>query len=212
MGNPLTGLISDIYATSTPSIALSSPEACTDSGDLTTYIADTHEFWDFTKTFAIECSPDGTDDWEAVEDYTMLWSIGRIVFETAREEDVNDHVRIASGSYLAATQLDESHAWSLALKAATKDTTVFQTGSGWQRNTATIKSGTAKVDTYRYDERMADELANIVGLKLYVNKDENIRWQGYGIVSDVSPKSDVNNIQAQSISFTSVKGIYFLTS
>lgn len=211
MSYPLAGVNGDVWTTSTPSITATN-ESCTDSGDHTLYTASAHTFWDWTQTFTVQCSPNGSSSWATVTDYTVRWSLGQIVFTTARSVGVNNFVRISTGNYFAASQLDASFKWNIALKAGTKDTTVFQSSGAWQTNTAVLKSASGKIMTYRNDDRLALELGNLLGLQLFVDKTNNVRWQLFGVIREVSPESDVNGIQQQSISFQSVRDTYFLAS
>jgi hypothetical protein len=211
MGNPLAGNSSDVWVTSTPSVSATN-ESCTDSGDHITYIASVHVFWDFSQTFTVQNSPNGSSSWTTVTDYTVQWAAGRIVFNTARTPGVNNFTRISAGNYFPVTQLDASHAWDLSQKMATKDTTAFQATGNWASFTPTLKSASGKIDTYRNDNRLATELGNMLGVQLYVDKANNIRWQFYAMNTGVEPKVDVNNVETQSFSFVSTKDIYLLTT
>lgn len=211
MGNPRAGVASDVWITSSTSI-LTTNEPCTDSGDLTTYLASVHIFWDFNKPFTVECSPNGSTGWVVVTDYVMQWAAGRIKFNTARTPGVNNFVRIASGSYFPATQLDEAHTWSLNTKGNSKDTTKFQSPGSWARHTATIKSATGKIDSWRNDGLPISELNNLLGIQLFVDKLNNIRFQFYALHQDGDAKSDTNSVQEEGLSFVAVKDVYFLTS
>jgi hypothetical protein len=142
----------------------------------------------------------------------MQWSTGKIVFNTARVVSTNNFVRISVGSYFTATQLDASHTWSLQLKQLTKDTTCFQATSAWASNTPTIKTSSGKIETYRNEDRVSKELGNLLGLQLFVDKTNNVRWQCYGIITGANPKVDVNNVETQEIDFQVVRDAYFLTS
>lgn len=212
MGEVLPGVGSDVWTTSTPSIPLVSPEACTDSGDHAIYIANTHVFWDWTQPFAVECSPNGTTSWSAVTDYEVWWAAGRIKFNTARTTGVNDHVRIATGSYFPATQLDMSHTWSLNTKGNSKDTTPFQAPGAWGQSTATTKEGSGKIDTYRNDDRLPKELNNLLGIQLFVDKAANSRFQFFARQAGGDIKSPATGVQDESFNFTVVRDVYFLPS
>jgi hypothetical protein len=121
-------------------------------------------------------------------------------------------VRISAGSYFTATQLEAAHTWDLQQKAIVKDSTSFQATGGWMTNTTIIKSATGKIDTYRNDDRLTKELGNLLGMQLYIDKANNIRWQFYALNTGSDPKSNVNDLQTQTLSFMSVKDIYLLTS
>src|SRR5581483_5591554 len=110
---PIAGVVGgDIWMTANPSVALSSPESCTDSGDHTTYQAATHSFWDWNSTFTVQNSPNGSTGWVTVTDYTFQWATGKLIFNTARVVSTNNFTRISAGSYFTSTQLDASYVWS----------------------------------------------------------------------------------------------------
>lgn len=211
MGNPLSGVGGDLWVTATPSIGTTN-ESCTDSGDHITYSAATHVFWDFNSTFTVQNSPNGSSSWVTITDYTVQWAAGRIVFNTARTPGVNNFTRISVGSYFASTQADASFAWDIALKGLTKDTTSFQSTGSWVTVTPTLRGAVVKLSTYRNDDRYTKELNNMLGVTLYVDKTNNIRWQLYAINDNTSPSSDVNNVQKQTISLASVRDAYYLTT
>lgn len=201
-----------MYVTSSTSVAIGSPESCTDSGDHITYSAATHTMWDKTATFTVQCSPNGTSGWTTVTDYVMQWPTGKIVFNTARQVGTNNFVRINAGSYLTATQLDGSYAWTLSLKAAIVKTTAFQPTGQWEAKTVTVKSGTGQISAWRTDDRLASELSNLIIFVLYANKTAGSRWVLYGHVTDTSPKQSVATVSEQTISFTVEDAAYFFTS
>jgi hypothetical protein len=211
MSFPLAGVSSDIWCTATPSVTATN-ESCTDSGDHTTYTASVHTFWDWTQTFTVQNSPNGSTGWTTVTDYTFQWATGKLIFNTARVVSTNNFTRISTGNYFTATQLDGSHIWTLTIKQAVKDTTCFQAASAWQNNTPTIKSATAKVSTFRNDDRVSKELGNLLAVQLFVDKTNNIRWQFYALAVGSVPKIDANNVETQDLDFTSVRDIYLLTS
>jgi hypothetical protein len=209
---PIAAVIGgDVYATGSPSIPLSSAESCTDSGDHTTYQA-VHEFWDWTQTLTIQNSPNGSTGWVAVTDYTFQYATGKVVFNTPRVVGTNNFVQISVGSYFTATQYGNSYMWANTVECKVEDTTTFQSPGAWQLNTGLIKSAKAEIDTYQVDNRMFAELGNMVGLKLYIDKPNGIRWQFFA--TPIAPKSTakVNKVITQKITFESVHDVYFVTS
>lgn len=202
----------DVYTTGSPSVALGSPESCTDSGDHTTYQAATHEFWDWTQTLTVQNSPNGTSSWVTVTDYVFQYATGKIIFNTARVVGTNNFTRISAGNYFTATQYGNSYMWANTVECKVEDTTIFQSPAGWQLNTGLIKSAKAEIDTYQVDNRMFAELGNMVGLKLYIDKPNNIRWQFFA--TPIAPKTTakVSKVITQKITFESVHDVYFVTS
>jgi|SRR6267142_1696392 len=211
MGNPLSGVIGDVWLTATPSVSTTN-ESCTDSGDHITYTSSVHVFWDWNSTFTVQNSPNGSTGWTTITDYTVQWSAGRIVFNTARVPGTNAFTRISVGSYFTSTQLDSTHKWALTLKGNVAKTTSFQTAGAWETNLATIRGGTVKLDTYRNDNRAFKELNNLLGVSLYVDKTNNIRWQCYALVTDDSPAADAQNLEMETMTLTISRDVYYLTT
>jgi hypothetical protein len=211
MAYPLAGVAGDVWITATPSVTATN-ESCTDSGDHINYTAATHIFWDWTQTFTVQNSPNGSSSWVTVTDYTFQWAVGKVVFNTARTPGVNNFTRISTGNYFTATQLDASHDWSLALKMTTKDITAFQATGAWMANLAILKEGSGKIETYRNEDRISKEFGNQLGMQLFIDKTNNVRWQFFATATGVDTKSDVNSVETQTISFVNLRDIYLLLS
>ncbi len=210
----VAGVNADVWLSAQPSIS-TSDEACTDSGDHITYSANTHIFWDDNQTMTVQNSPDGSTSWVTVTDYTFLWAVGQIVFNTARVVSTNNHVRIHAGSYFNVTQLTASSKWSLSLKGKSTNTTSFQSAGGWETYTPTTRGATGTIDTWRNDGRLFAELAATeeqVMLQLYVDKTNNLRWQFAARITAVEPSSDAQGMQSQKVTFEAKKDIYYLTT
>ncbi len=213
MTYPIAAVVGgDVWTTGNPSVALGSPESCTDSGDHTTYSASVHQFWDWTQTLTVQNSPNGSTGWATVTDYVFQWATGKIVFTSARTVGVNNFTRISAGNYFTATQLDATFSYTVTVSEALKDTTPFQASGGWQQLTGTINKAVAKIQTYRNDNRIFALLSGLVGLQLYLDKPNNIRWQFFAIPIDPITTAPVNDIEKMTISFESVRDVYFLTS
>lgn len=209
MTYPLAAVVGgDVWATG-DAVALASPESCTDSGDHTTYQAATHMFWDWTATFTVQNSPDGSTSWTTVTDYTFQWATGKLIFNTVR---TNTFTRISAGSYFTSTQLDATYSYQVTVKIALKDTTSFQASGGWQQNTSTIKMASVKIQTYRNDNRLFSELGKYIGLQLYLDKPNNIRWQFFATPTDLPTDAQTTGIETMTATFISMKDVYFLTS
>lgn len=202
----------DVWTTGTPSVALGSPESCTDSGDHTTYQASSHIAWDWTQTLTVQNSPNGSSSWVTVTDYVFQWATGKIVFNTPRVVGTNNFTRISAGNYYTATQLDATYEYQVTVEAKIKDTTVFQAPGGWQQNGVITLDAKGKITTYRNDNRIFSVLGKLVLVQLFLNKASNVRWQFFCIIE--SPKDSVKatDIEKQDITFSSVRDVYFLTS
>ena len=213
MTYPIAAVVGgDVWMTGNPSVALGSPESCTDSGDHTTYKAATHQFWDWTATLTVQNSPDGSTSWVTVTDYTFQWATGKVVFNTARTPGTNAFTRISAGSYFTATQLDATFSYNVAVSVMLKDTTPFQAAGSAQQNTGTINKAAVKIQTYRNDNRVFAQLGSLVALQLFLDKPNNIRWQFFATPIDPITTAPVNDIEKMAISFESVRDVYFLTS
>lgn len=194
-------MASDVYMAANPSIATTNETANnTDSGAWVLYQAATHLFWDKRVGVTVQTSPNGTSGWATATDYVFQYAGGVIVFATPRVSGTNNFVRIATGNYFNLTELDGSHTWSLTLKAAVADTTTFQAPGAWAQNTPTIKSGTAKVDTYRSDGRVAAELGSLVAMQLFISLSGNERWDVLGWIDGIDPKQDTKGVVEQALS------------
>lgn len=211
MAYPLAGVSSDVWVTANPSINTTN-ESCTDAGDHINYTASVHPFWDIGATLTVQCSPNGTSGWATVTDYLFQYPIGKIIFNTARVPGTNNFVRISTGNYFTATQYDSTHKWSLSLKGNVAKTTPFQAPGQWEQYTPTTRGGTGKIDTYRNDDRLFKEIGNLLVMQLFVDKTNNVRWQFYARMTDVSPSADASNVQMQSLSFDVERDAFFLTS
>jgi hypothetical protein len=215
------GIAGDVWFSTSPSTALVSPESVQDSGDHIHYFADTHQAWDQTQTFTVQCSPDGTT-WSTVTDYEMYWPVGEVVFNTARTVGVNDHVQISAGHYFTLSQLSGAHAWKASAKAMTKDCTPFQASGNFATYTATIKSQTFSVDCYSQDARILNEMMTGVGstnisggiivCALYWDKVGGQRWQFYALPSGVDTNVSANDIDKQSVRMSADGPLYIVTS
>src|SRR5579859_3029414 len=206
----LAGVSSDVWMTSTPSVTATN-ESFTDSGDHINYTASVHPFMDIGAGITVQNSPNGSSSWVTVTDYTVQWAIGKIVFNTARVPGTNNFVR-ANFNYFLATQYDWTSKWALSLKGNVAKTTSFQATGQWETYLATTRGGTGKIDTFRNDDRLSKEIGNILVAQLFVDKGNNVRWQCYIRVTDVSPATDAQNMQTQSISFSVERDAFFLTS
>src|SRR6266567_852964 len=199
MGTPLAGVGADVWMAATPSINTTN-ETANDSGDHITYTAATHKSWDWQQPIVVQNSPNGSTGWVTVTDYTFQYAGGVIVFNTARV--------VSTSYYFNLTQLDDATDWSLTLKANTKDTTSFQATGNYARKLATTKEGSGKIDSVRTDGRIFLELGNVVGMQLYVDKTNNVRWDALGIVTGVDPKADSKDVLMQTMSFDLYGGFY----
>lgn len=216
----LAGINGDLWLSTSPSTALGSPEACTDSGDHQHYYASVHQAWDSTQSFVVQNSPDGST-WTTVSasNYVVWWPVGAIIFTAVQ---TNTHVRIQTGNYFALSALDGAHMWKAQYKAGTKDTTPFQASGGWAVNTATIKQASFNADCFRDDARVLKEMitgtgsinisGGIVLCQLWFNEAGGQRWQFYGLPTGVAQTDAANDVEKQTINFQVTGPLYLVTS
>jgi hypothetical protein len=220
----VAGVNGDVWLSTSPPTVLGSPESCTDSGNHINYFANTHQAWDPTQTFTVQCSPNGSTGWATVTDYVMYWPVGEIVFNTARSPGTNNFVRINAGSYFTLSALDGAHAWKMQVKGETKDTTPFQASGAWAQYTATLKTMTFSVDCYRDDARILNEMISpgavgninisggIILCQLYWDETNGKRYQFYAFPTQMQQMDAANDVEKQSINFQSTGPVYQITS
>lgn len=219
----IAGINGDVWMSISPPTALGSPETANDSGDHIHYFTATHQAWDQTQTFTVQCSPNGSSGWATVTDYTFFWPVGEVVFNTARVPGTNNFVRINAGSYFTLSALSGAHAWKMSAKAATKDVTPFQSSGNWQQNLTTIKSMTFSVDMFNQDARMLNEMiksgvskinisGGIVVCQLWWDETNGKRWQFYALPTQVDTNVAANDVDKQTYQMTNDGPLYLVTS
>lgn len=219
----IAGINGDVWLSTSPSTALGSPESATDSGDHIHYFTATHQAWDQTQTFTVQCSPNGSSGWATVTDYVFYWPVGEIVFNTARGVGTNNFVRINAGSYFTLSALGGAHAWKGTFKAATKDVTPFQSSGHWQQNLTTIKSMTFSVDCFSQDARILNEMitsgvskinisGGIIVCQLWWDETNGKRWQFFGLPTQQDTTIAANDVDKQTVQMTADGPLYLVTS
>jgi hypothetical protein len=217
------GISGDVWLSTSPPTALSSPETANDSGDHIHYFMATHQAWDWTKTLTIQCSPNGSTGWATVVDYTFYWPVGEIVFNTARTVGTNNFVRVSAGSYFTLSQLSGAHAWKAQAKANTKDCTPFQASGSFATYTATTKQMTFSVDVYSQDARILTEMiksgvgvtntsGGIIVCQLWWNVAGGKRYQFFGLPTGVDTTVAANDIDKQSVKMSADGPVYEVLS
>jgi len=157
----------------------------------------------------VECSPNGTTGWVAATDYKMQFVGGLLTFNTARVVGTNNFVRV-TGYYWIASQLVDSHTWELDQQASTVEVTPFQTQ--WKTFVTTTRNASAKVGTYKFDDSLSKDLGNMMILILYLDKSAGSRYECYGYITKVTPKSDASSIISQEADFTIDGDVFYLAS
>lgn len=216
----VAGVDGDVELSTSPSTALGSPESCTDLGDHIHYVMSVHQALDPTQPLTVQ-DGDGTT-WSTVNDYTVYWPLGMIIFNTARTVGTNDHVRTSTGHYFALTSLSGAHAWKASAKADVKDCTPFQADGGWATYTATDKSMTFSVDCFSQDARILNEMkkgtgatnisGGIVLCKLYWDKTNGKRFQFYALPTGVNTQVMASDLDKQTVNFQATGPVYEVLS
>ncbi|SRR6266480_4567555 len=219
----LSGISGDVWMSTSPPTALGSPESATDSGNHINYFAATHQAWDPTQTFTVQCSPNGSTGWATVTDYVMYWPVGEIVFNSARVPGTNNFVRINAGSYFTLSALSGAHAWKASGKGMVKETTPFQASGSWAVNTPVMKSMTFSVDCYNQDARIFNEMISsgvsqinvsggIILCQLWWDEANGKRYQFYALPTGITQNVVVNDVDKQSVNFTNTGPVFVVTS
>ena len=219
----LSGISGDVWFSTSPPTALGSPESCTDTGNHINYFTATHQAWDQTQTFTVQCSPNGSTGWATVTDYTMYWPAGEIVFNSARVPGTNAAVRISAGSYFTLTALSGAHAWKNHVKVMTKDVTPFQASGKWQQNLTISKSLTFSVDMFSQDSRILNEMiksggskinisGGVIVVQLWWDEANGKRWCFYGLPQQEDTTVASNDVDKQTVTMTATGPVYIITS
>ncbi len=219
----LAGVSGDVWFSTSPPTALGSPETANDSGDHIHYFSATHQAWDQTQTFTVQCSPNGSTGWATVTDYVMFWPVGEIVFNTARTPGTNANVRISVGSYFTLTAVVGAHAWKQHTKVMIKEVTPFQAPGKWQQNITISKSMTFSVDMFNQDARILNEMiksgmsqinisGGIIVVQLWWDEANGKRTVFYGLPQQEDTTVASNDVDKQTVTMTSTGPVYYVTS
>ncbi len=219
----LAGVSGDVWFSTSPPTALGSPETMNDSGDHIHYFTATHQAWDQTQTFTVQCSPNGSTGWVTVTDYTFFWPVGEIVFNSARVPGTNANVKILAGSYFTLTSVVGAHNWKQHTKVMTKDVTPFQATGKWQQNITISKSMTFSVDMFNQDARILNEMiksgmsqinisGGIIVVQLWWDEANGKRTVFYGLPQQEDTTVASNDVDKQTVTMTSTGPVYYVTS
>lgn len=217
------GVSGDVWLSTSPPTALGSPETANDSGDHIHYFTNTHQAWDPTQTLTVQNSPNGSTGWATVTDYTFLWPVGEVVFNTARTPGTNNFTRVSAGSYFTLSALSGAHAWKASGKANTKDCTPFQAPGNFATYTTTYKNMTFTVDMFSQDARILNEMISsgvgqinvsggIILCQLWWDETNGKRWQFYGLPTGLTTTVAVNDIDKQQVQMSATGAVYLITS
>lgn len=202
----LAGNGAAIYITSGTSVAFSQ-QACTDSGDATTfYITDrTKQYFDDAATFTVETSTDGGTTWNAAAagTYTLEYPVGKIVFSSAQ---TGAEVRV-SGKSFAATKVAAGHEWTITANQTTAETTAF--GEQWKSYKAVMRDSTATIQDYYQDDTFLAAMTGKLILQLYASETGVQYYAGYTHITKDDIKASVDSIIGETVDFQITGPLYY---
>ena len=197
----IAGKVGSIYMKTTASATAFTTEACTNSGDNTTYyITDaTKRYWDkaTVPTVYVDASPE--------TGVTIDYIGGRITFDTPLG---GSEAVTVTGEYWTVSELAGFYNWSLDLTADLEDSTTFA-DSGWRTFTPTLKGFTFGAEAYWQDETFQDRLAEEVVVSLYTNESNDERYEGFAYISSDSVETPVEGLVQESVEFTGNGELYY---
>lgn len=196
----IAGKVGAIYVSDGTASSSFTGEACTDSGDSTTfYITDTSKrYWDESNGVTVYVASTPTTD------ITIQYAGGRIVTSTPVIGDVT-----VDGKYYTMEQQGGFINWSVDVEFATSDTTAFES-NGWKGNVTTLNGWTVSAERHWFN---GDFLSrdNVIALALYVNYSDDIRYDGFAYLTSNSIEDPVDDLVSESIDFVGSGTIYFNT-
>jgi hypothetical protein len=185
--------------TAQPPVSLTD-EACTDSGDHTTYTItnSAKRYLDLNTAVVVQKQTHGTGGFATVTNYTLKHVGGIITFASANNSD--DVIRIHSGSYYAYSALGQGHTAEQASKIAAIDVTSFNS-NGTESYIGGELTGQVKFDRYWLDTtRMASLTARDL-IAIDLTTPSGRRYEGYVLATDLTTKSDVKSAVGESLTF-----------
>jgi hypothetical protein len=188
-----------INITAQPAVSLTD-EACTDSGDHTTYTitSSSKRYLDINTAVVVQLQTHGTGSFNTVTNYTLKHVGGIITFASANNSD--DVVRIHSGAYYAYSALGGAHSAEYSSKVAALDVTAFNSG-GNESYIGGLLSGTLKCTNWWLNETQTSSLSNRDLLVLSFQTSSGRRFEGYVLMTDCNIKSDVKAAVDQDLTF-----------
>jgi len=182
-------------------------EACTDSGDQTTYeiTASAKRYWDDATTVVVEVDDGGGFDVIPSSDYTIEHVGGRIIFAVALQP--SDDVRV-DGAYLPVTTVAGGTEWSADIETNVVDDSEF--GDEWE-NPAVLqgKSG-GSLKLKWADEAWftrLDEGTKIV-LILKISETSGLRFETFARITKDSITQSLTDLIREEVSWTGSGRIY----
>ena len=188
-----------VNITAQPAISLTN-EACTDSGDHTTYTItnSAKRYLDLNTAVVVQKQTHGTGSFNTVTNYTLKHVGAIITFNTANNSD--DVIRISSGAYYAYSALASAHSAEFASKVNAIDVTAFNS-SGTETYIGGIMGGTLKCSDWWADSTRITSLTNRDLLVVSFQTGSGRRFEGYVLGTDCGIKSDVKSAVGEDLTF-----------
>lgn len=205
----LAGYKANIYATTTPAVAMTN-EATTDAGDHKTFSITNavKRYWDDTQAISVQTSPDGVTWTTVTSGFTIQYVGGTIVFTNA-VTGATPSVRVSSGFYLpysligTATSVDITHTIDIL------DSTTFSSG-GWKTKVASLVGSEYKFNRWWVDHFFvtALDLKTRFVLSAYSGANANQRFDAFGRIKQDAIKTAVNALISEDLTFDVDGAVY----
>ena len=208
MAGGLKGYNGAVYIAAQTSLTLTN-EACTDSGDDTTFYVTNaaKRYLDDTAAFTVEVDDGG--GWDPAPSYTLQHAGGVIVFDSPL--GAGDIVRI-SGAYLPVAQVARATEWSLDIEKSIEQDTEF--GSSWESNVMLLgkASGSFKGNWQNgtWFTQLKSTTPRMV-VVLYTDTTQNMRYEFMALLNKDSVAAAVAGLVEEEVAFQSVGQVHYRT-
>ena len=167
-------------------------EACTNSGDNTTYYItdDTKRYWDDGTTVTVEV--------DAVPEtaFTAVYAGGRITFDTPL---TGTEAVTVSGKYYTMEQQGGFTNWSLDQSSNLADSTAFE-GNGWKTFLPTIGEFSVSAERHWFNGEFLSRTSKCA-LALYIDYSNDYRFDCFAYLTSDSIECPTDDLVNESIEF-----------
>lgn len=197
----ISGKVGSIYMKTDAVATTFTNEACTNTGDNTTYYItnDAKRYWD--KDTAVVVKVDSVINANVTIDHVG----GRITFATPL---TGLQVVTVSGKYWTVSEMAGFYNWSLDVSADMEDSTTFQS-NGWREFTPTLNGFNISAEAYWSDGTFTNRLTEEVVVSLYVNESSDLRYEGYAYITNNSIETPVEGLVSETVEFTGNGELYY---
>lgn len=197
----IAGKIGALYIPTTGTSVSFTDEACTDSGDHTTYYItnDVKRYWDESSALTVKV------DGNAETAVTIEFAGGRIIFDTplAGIETVT-----VSGKYYAMSEEGGIANWNIDIEIELTEVTSL--GKTWKEYISTLKGWSLSAEKSWFDGAFISKTAKIA-VALFVDEASDIRYDGFCKLSNDGIEDPVDDKVTEALDFTGDGGLYFNT-